>query len=71
MTFDMTIEDKFTSLVAAANAVTGKQATDITEAIQNLKDGYGGGGGEHSNYYPHHIPYNLNMTMYEYEVITR
>lgn len=65
----MSIVSKLDALRVAANAVTGKHASDLTEAIQDLKDGYGGGGKPHSNFYPHNIPHNLNMAKYEYEEV--
>lgn len=42
----MSISQKTANLIAAANAVTGESRTDLTACIQDLKDGYGGGGGQ-------------------------
>lgn len=40
----MSISSKIQSLITAANTVTGQSRTDLTAAVQDLKDGYGGGG---------------------------
>ena len=40
----MSISSKIESLITAANSVTGESRTDLTSAVQDLKDGYGGGG---------------------------
>lgn len=40
----MSISSKIQSLITAANSVTGESRTDLTSAVQDLKDGYGGGG---------------------------
>ena len=37
----MSIKTKIRSLIAAANAKTGKSDTDLTTAVQSLVDGYG------------------------------
>lgn len=39
----MSITSKIQSLITAANSVTGESRTDLTSAVQDLKDGYGGG----------------------------
>ena len=41
----MSISSKIQSLITAANSVTGESRTDLTAAVQDLKDGYGQGGG--------------------------
>lgn len=41
----MSLISKIQSLISSANAVTGESRTDLTSAVQDLKDGYGGGGG--------------------------
>lgn len=41
----MSITDKIQSLLTAANAKTGGTAADLTEAVQELCNGYGQGGG--------------------------
>ena len=40
----MSISSKISALISAANSVTGESRTDLTAAVQDLKDGYGGGG---------------------------
>lgn len=40
----MNIKQKLQALISAANETTGETATDVTEAVQALVDGYGGGG---------------------------
>ncbi|MBO4733504.1 MAG: hypothetical protein J5662_03415 [Clostridia bacterium] len=42
----MSLESKVQSLITAANAVTGESRTDLTACVQDLKDGYGGGGND-------------------------
>lgn len=42
----MTLKQKLQSLLTAANAKTSKSDADLTDAVQSLIDGYGGGGGE-------------------------
>jgi len=42
----VSISSKTQSLITAANSVTGESRTDLTSAVQDLKDGYGQGGGE-------------------------
>lgn len=37
----MSITSKIQSLITAANSVTGESRTDLTAAVQDLKDGYG------------------------------
>ena len=37
----MSISSKIQSLITAANSVTGQSRTDLTAAVQDLKDGYG------------------------------
>jgi len=39
----MSLISKIQSLISSANAVTGESRTDLTSAVQDLKDGYGGG----------------------------
>lgn len=46
----MSISSKIQSLITAANSVTGESRTDLTSAVQDLKDGYGGGGGLPAEY---------------------
>jgi len=41
----MSLISKIQSLISSANSVTGESRTDLTSAVQDLKDGYGGGGG--------------------------
>lgn len=41
----MTIIQKIQSLITAANAKTGESDATLTDAVQTLVDGYGGGGG--------------------------
>ena len=38
----MSLISKIQSLISSANAVTGESRTDLTSAVQDLKDGYGG-----------------------------
>lgn len=38
----MSLKSKLQSLIAAANAKTGKSAADLTAAVQDLIDGFGG-----------------------------
>lgn len=38
----MSIKSKIQSLITAANTKTGESATDLTSAVQDLVDGYGG-----------------------------
>ena len=40
----MSIISKIQNLISSANAVTGESRTDLTSAVQDLKDGYGQGG---------------------------
>ena len=40
----MSISSKIQSLITAANSVTGESRTDLTSAVQDLKDGYNQGG---------------------------
>jgi len=40
----VSISSKIESLITAANSVTGESRTDLTSAVQDLKDGYGQGG---------------------------
>ena len=54
----MSLESKVQSLITAANAVTGESRTDLTACVQDLKDGYGGGGGTDGQFFP------MNMTTY-------
>ena len=42
----MTVKQKLQSLINTANSTTGKSATDLTTAIGQLIEGYGGGGGD-------------------------
>lgn len=42
----MSISQKIEDLITASNAVTGESRTDLTSCIQDLKDGYGEGGGQ-------------------------
>lgn len=65
----MNIIEKIRLLINSSNEVTKQQASNLTEAMQYLKDGYGGGGEKHSGYYPHNMSHNLNMTKYEYEEV--
>lgn len=46
----MSVSQKIEDLITAANAVTGESRTDLTACIQDLKDGYGGGGGLPAEY---------------------
>jgi len=48
----MSIISKIQNLISSANAVTGESRTDLTSAVQDLKDGYGQGGAifEKENY---------------------
>ena len=39
----MSLKSKIQSLLAAANETTGESDTNLTDAMQNLIDGYGGG----------------------------
>ena len=39
----MSLISKIQSLISSANSVTGESRTDLTSAVQDLKDGYGGG----------------------------
>ena len=49
----MSISSKIQSLITAANSVTGESRTDLTAAVQDLKDGYGqGGGGTDGQFFP-------------------
>lgn len=41
----MSITSKIENLIEAGNAVTGESRTDLTTVMQDLKDGYGQGGG--------------------------
>lgn len=41
----MNIKEKIVNLTNSANLVTGVEADNLTDAMQNLVDGYGGGGG--------------------------
>lgn len=38
----MSLISKIQSLISSANSVTGESRTDLTSAVQDLKDGYGG-----------------------------
>ena len=38
----MSLISKIQSLISSANVVTGESRTDLTSAVQDLKDGYGG-----------------------------
>lgn len=40
----MSIESKLQALLTASNAATGKTDTTLTDSVQSLIDGYGGGG---------------------------
>ena len=40
----MAIKPKLQSLLASANDVTGEERTNLTDAMQDLVDGYGQGG---------------------------
>jgi hypothetical protein len=40
----MAIKPKLQSLLASANEVTGEERTNLTDAVQDLVDGYGQGG---------------------------
>jgi len=40
----MSLISKIQNLISSANAVTGESRTDLTSAVQDLKDGYGQGG---------------------------
>lgn len=42
----MSIESKLQALLTASNTTTGETDTTLTDAVQSLIDGYGGGGGE-------------------------
>ena len=42
----MAIKPKLQSLLASANEVTGEERTNLTDAVQDLVDGYGQGGSE-------------------------
>lgn len=42
----MSIKSKIQSLITAANATTGETDATLTDAVQTLVDGYGGGGAE-------------------------
>lgn len=49
----MSISSKIQSLITAANSVTGESRTDLTACVQDLKDGYGqGGGGTDGQFFP-------------------
>lgn len=39
----MSIISKIQNLISSANAITSESRTDLTSAVQDLKDGYGGG----------------------------
>lgn len=41
----MSLISKIQNLISSANAVTGESRTDLTSAVQDLKDGYGQGEG--------------------------
>lgn len=41
----MSLTSKIESLITAGNNTTGQQETDLTSVVQDLVDGYGGGGG--------------------------
>lgn len=41
----MSIESKLQALLTASNATTGETDSTLTDAVQRLVDGYGGGGG--------------------------
>ena len=45
----MAIKPKLQSLLASANDVTGEERTNLTDAVQDLVDGYGQGGGNNTN----------------------
>lgn len=42
----MNEQEKLQALLAASNTTTGETDTTLTDAVQRLVDGYGGGGGE-------------------------
>ena len=44
----MAIKPKLQSLLVSANEVTGQERDNLTEAVQDLVDGYGQGGGNSS-----------------------
>lgn len=44
----MNIKEKIINLTNSANSVTGVETDNLTDAMQNLVDGYGGGGGSNS-----------------------
>jgi len=49
----MSLISKIQNLISSANAVTGESRTDLTSAVQDLKDGYGqGGGGTDGQFFP-------------------
>jgi hypothetical protein len=61
----VSISSKIQSLITAANSVTGESRTDLTSAVQDLKDGYGqGGGGTDGQFFP------MNMTQYMIPTMT-
>lgn len=47
----MAIKPKLQSLLASANEVTGEERTNLTDAVQDLVDGYGQGGETPFQYY--------------------
>ena len=61
----MSISSKIQSLITAANSVTGESRTDLTAAVQDLKDGYGQGGGGTDG-----VAYSLNLVFYPTITIT-
>jgi hypothetical protein len=46
----MSIKSKIQSLIAAANTATGESDATLTDAVQTLVDGYGQGGGGHTQF---------------------
>lgn len=47
----MTLIEKVQSLITASNSTTGASDTDLTDAVQRLISGYGGGGGDTPVFY--------------------
>jgi len=61
----MSTLDKVNALLTSANSVTGESRETLTEAMQDLVDGYGqGGGGTDGVYYP------FNPTIYTLPTVT-
>lgn len=60
----MSISSKIQALITAANTVTGESRTDLTSAVQDLKDGYGQGGAS-DVLVPPEIPLNATIEITE------